>query len=479
MAGTAVSRPLGMLSSIVIARILGKVGFGEMGIIQGTVGMFGTFAGFGMGLTATKYVAEFRLNDPARAGRVIGLSSSLTWVASAIMALTLVLLAPWLCENTLAAPHLTNYLKAGSLILLFSGVNGAQMGTLSGFEAFKSIGYINSIAGIITVPLTVAGVWIFGLWGLVFGLAGTQAASCLMCFYAVRREAARHKVPISFRNCTDELPIAWNFSVPALLSGLVLSPVNWACIAMLVNRPGGYGEMGIYNAASQWRTMLFFLPSILMQAVLPVMSSARASLRGTGDFEDSLRFTQSAMIMVGFPVCTLVMAMAHWIMPAYGSDFSSGAGALVGAALATLIQCIGAAGGPAIESKGKMWLALAINLSYSGFFLAGALILVPISGASGLLFASALAYIAITIWTYTYIRCELPSGMFRRVIMSTCFAIVLAGICLLASQRFSYILAMPLILGAAVVSFQFLVDPKVRQAIFSFLQKGHLDVRTQ
>ena len=43
-------------------------------MIQSTVGMFGVFAGFGLGLTATKHVAEFRQSDPDRAGRIIGLS---------------------------------------------------------------------------------------------------------------------------------------------------------------------------------------------------------------------------------------------------------------------------------------------------------------------------------------------------------------------------------------------------------------------
>ena len=44
-------------------------------MIQSTVGMFGVFAGFGLGLTATKHVAEFRQSDPERDGLIIGLSA--------------------------------------------------------------------------------------------------------------------------------------------------------------------------------------------------------------------------------------------------------------------------------------------------------------------------------------------------------------------------------------------------------------------
>ena len=60
MAGLLISRGLLLIATVFVARILGKIVYGEFGMIQSTVGMFGVFAGFGMGLTATKHVAEFR-----------------------------------------------------------------------------------------------------------------------------------------------------------------------------------------------------------------------------------------------------------------------------------------------------------------------------------------------------------------------------------------------------------------------------------
>ena len=48
MAGAVISRGLMLIASIFVARMLGKTGFGELGMIQSTVGMFGVFAGFGL-----------------------------------------------------------------------------------------------------------------------------------------------------------------------------------------------------------------------------------------------------------------------------------------------------------------------------------------------------------------------------------------------------------------------------------------------
>ena len=74
VAAAVVSQGMRFLAFVIIARILGKTGFGELGMIQHTVSMFGIFTGLGLGLTATKHVAEFRSTDPSRAGRIMTLS---------------------------------------------------------------------------------------------------------------------------------------------------------------------------------------------------------------------------------------------------------------------------------------------------------------------------------------------------------------------------------------------------------------------
>ena len=113
LVGTVISQGLGLVASVITARLLGKVGFGELGMINSTVGMFGVFAGLGLGLTATKYVAEFRSKDPDRAGRILGLSELVAVVSGGTVSLILFALAPMLAERTLNAPHLVNELGLG------------------------------------------------------------------------------------------------------------------------------------------------------------------------------------------------------------------------------------------------------------------------------------------------------------------------------------------------------------------------------
>src|SRR5882672_5888251 len=75
LVGAVVSRGLTLASSVVAGRLLGTTGFGEVGMIQSTQGLFGVLAGAGLGLAATKYVAEFRSVDAAKAGRCVTLAT--------------------------------------------------------------------------------------------------------------------------------------------------------------------------------------------------------------------------------------------------------------------------------------------------------------------------------------------------------------------------------------------------------------------
>src|SRR5262249_23165607 len=77
LVGAVLARGSVLLASLLLARMLGKGQFGEFGMIQSTVGMFGVFAGFGMGVTLTKHIAEWRAKDPARIGRVMKLANLL------------------------------------------------------------------------------------------------------------------------------------------------------------------------------------------------------------------------------------------------------------------------------------------------------------------------------------------------------------------------------------------------------------------
>jgi O-antigen/teichoic acid export membrane protein len=91
---TIAGRSSGLVTSVVLSRMLGKEGFGEFSIIQNTILTMGVFAGFGTGLTATKHIAETFRTDQPRAGRILGMTTLSAIAFGCLMTLMLIAGAP-------------------------------------------------------------------------------------------------------------------------------------------------------------------------------------------------------------------------------------------------------------------------------------------------------------------------------------------------------------------------------------------------
>ncbi len=400
MAGAVISRGLMLAASVLVARMLGKMGFGELGMIRSTVGMFGIFAGFGLGLTATKHVAEFRRSDPDRAGRIIGLSGLFAMLTGGLMALGLFIFAPWLAEHTINAPHLSVVLRIGALILFINALNGAQTGALAGFEAFKTIAYVNLFVGLISFPILVCGAYFGGLTGAVWALAINLGVNWLLNHLALRKEVRRYSVPFTFRNCSREWSVLWKFSLPAVLAGSMGGPVYWACGAILVNQPDGYGEMGIFSAANQWYVMLLFLPSLLGQVVLPVLSERL----GQKEIKQSMKTLVLAIkmnLLIVAPLVLVASIASPYIMNLYGEGFRSGWPTLVVVLLTAGLLAVQTPVGQIIAASGKMWIGFAMNTGWALTFIVSTLLLIDF-GSFGLATARAVSYIVHATWTFGF-----------------------------------------------------------------------------
>lgn len=118
LAGAVFSRGFTLVSTIIVARILGQALYGELGMIRSTVNMFAIFAGFGLGMTATKHIAELYLNDKLKAGRILALSGVFAFITGVLVAAVIFFCAPWLAVHTINAPHLIAEIRIGALILL-------------------------------------------------------------------------------------------------------------------------------------------------------------------------------------------------------------------------------------------------------------------------------------------------------------------------------------------------------------------------
>ncbi|NLW50987.1 MAG: oligosaccharide flippase family protein [Candidatus Brocadiaceae bacterium] len=386
--GTGIAHVLGAMSSIVVARILGKTGFGELGMIRSTVGMFGVFAGLGLGLTATKYVAEFRDTDPTRAGRILGMSTVVAVGSGGFFCTLVFLLTPYLAAHAINAPHLVTELRIACLLLLFNALGGAQRGALAGFEAFGTVATLSLVQGLLSFPLMLVGAYYWDLRGAVIAVTGTAAMGWALNHAAVRVQARRKGVPLTYRHATREMQILWRFSVPAVMGGAMTAPATWGAHAILANQQGGYSELGLFAAASQFKGVLLLVAAPLGSVLLPMLCSREG--------EASDRFKRVNMVLTWalgvFPALVLI-ALPELVSLVFGPGYASlhfnRAVVVVTLAACVLMYKQGLA--RVLASRSLMWWGALSNAFWALLLIVGTLAMRS-WGATGLAAAYALAY---------------------------------------------------------------------------------------
>jgi O-antigen/teichoic acid export membrane protein len=390
--GTTLSKVCSTVSWIIVGRMLGKENFGELNMVQSTVGLFGAAAGLGMGMAATKYVAEYKKTDPDRAGRFIGLASATTWGASIVLSLILVAMAPWLARETLGAPHLTPYLVISSLLLLFSGIAGAQSGTLSGFESFKAIAAINVIVGILSFPMLLLGAVWGGVNGALWALIASAALNCFLNFVQVRRAATSQLVRIRYRGCLAESKVFWDFNLPGIVNAVISAAVVWALAAMLVRHSSSFGDLGIYNAVQRMKLIPENIAAMLLAPMIPILSDtfARSDMQG---FAKTLVFSYSIATLTIVPLALLQIAAPWLTLLPYGAQYKGGEPMVLWVMVATISYALLWPMGNILISMGRIWFALFVGSIHNVLSFGLAWWLIPKMGGAGLALATSVSFL--------------------------------------------------------------------------------------
>ena len=399
--GGVVSRGAVLLTSFFLARILGQTQFGEYGVVNSTAAMLSAVAGLGVGTTATKYVAELRNTDKARAGRIISLSSMVTWVSGSLYGVIFVVFASWLATKTLAAPHLATVLRISAISVALGVINGAQNCSLSGFEAFRVAASINVACGVGQSLLVLVGAYWGGLKGAVAGMAVSTLLTVTVSHGALRLEMRRFGIRNGWREAWSEWPVLVSFSLPAFLTTMIAGPVFWGCNALLANQPNGYNELGVFNAANQWYAAVAFLPGLLTTAALPVLSERY----GAKDSAGNARIMKGLMRLTAIVVIPLVMVLSLLsvvIMRGYGEAFEKGYLTLILSVAAAGAQCMTVPCWYVIMASSRMWVCFVMNCGWSAVLLIGTLCLIR-HGAVGVAGARLIAFVIHGCWMYAYV----------------------------------------------------------------------------
>jgi O-antigen/teichoic acid export membrane protein len=185
---------------------------------------------------------------------------------------------------------------------------------------------------------------------------------------AVRRALRTAGIPPQYRGALREWRVLFTYSLPAMLSNILLGAVLWGTSTILAHQPDGYREVGVFAAANQWRNGIVLITTAAGAALLPLFSdlhdngSARTLQRA---FWTS--FAVSAGACLAGAACVAIASPL--IMGAYGAEFANAYPILVLLAATAAFAGPLSVAGHAIAGAGRMWLSFALSVAWGGTLL--------------------------------------------------------------------------------------------------------------
>jgi O-antigen/teichoic acid export membrane protein len=383
------------LTNFVLARLLGKEVFGEFGMMQSTLLMLTSIAQVATGLTATKYVAEFRDVDKARAGRVLGLCCVFTFAMGAFATILLLISAPWVASHALKAEHLSFGLSVSSAFVLFSVMHGYQVGALAGLESYRSISLLGVALGCTHIVVCWFSALLYGLEGALGGLAISAIFRWATYSAVLNREITKQGIIVRRKEGIQERGILFKFALPAALSGLTATPAIWLGNAFLVREPGGYAEMGTYTALNNFRMMVLFFPVLLNGVASSILNNQRGQANSEA-YGTTYWFNLKATVISATVGAAAMSVLGEWALQAFGRDFvgNNVKPTILLMALSVILETASMALYQLISSQERMWLSLgAIAFPRDALFVGLAYYLTGKYAAVGLAAASVGAHL--------------------------------------------------------------------------------------
>lgn len=388
--GAVLSRVALLAGTIVCARILGPIPYGKLALLQNGVLTLGTFAGLGMAVTVTKHLSEMRTREPELASRLLGLTLLLSLASACVAAGLLALLRAPVAAGILHAPDVAPLLPVTAITLVFTVLAAVQSAALAGFEAFPSLAAANFASGIATAAFTVSGAALGELEGALLGAAAGGFFSAAVLAIAVRRSAYRFGFVLRFEPRREDLRLMIGASLPMLLAGVIPPAVTTLTGTMLARTQGGYAELGLFAAADQWRTAILFLPALMSQASLPILTDLYAG----GDLVSYRRLFQVNLLgtsAICLGAATVITLAGPAVMAIYGKAYAPHSDVLMYCCAGAALAGIAGVAAQVLTSSGRYWLGFQLNLVWAIVLLAFGY-LSRADGALGLARAYCLSY---------------------------------------------------------------------------------------
>ena len=319
---TLIERGLGFLANFLAARIGGAGVFGAYSLALTTANNIASYAGGGIGSTATRFSGEHTKGTEAY-GTLVRSLAIISCVSALLATLLLTAGAGPLARVLLHNPQLTNLLRwaalsAGAMVLL-----ECCRGLFIGQREFPSLFLLSALAGIglvIGVPMAAR----ISPTAMVMAQASSVLLAVTVCgILALQRLPRSKKGAASGDGMGHMVRQIWHFGVMQLAGIIGLNAAGWWVASLVARADTTLVEMGLFAAANQFRNMAAMAPGLFTQSSYGML--AERSDDGAPVHEHVLTLCSFGAGFSSVAIAGFIILVLPWLLPrTYGASFQLG-----------------------------------------------------------------------------------------------------------------------------------------------------------
>lgn len=383
LVGNIFPRIFVILSLMFVSRLLGEEQYGEFSLLRSTIDNLTIFALFGLGNTATKYIAQYKDGDEHMMRKTYLVTTLFSFFLTFVLILIIAFASPLVAEK-MDAPQLEPYLVFCIGALFFASINGLQRGVINGLEEFKALAK-NTIIGILvqSIGLLVL-TYFYGIYGGIAALTIGWLIQYVLNFRVIRRKLKTDWIMDYLKELrAKDFKILYSFSLPNALAALAASAAMLYSKYWIKGDTGSFVDNGLIDVGEQWMFILFIIPAAVGQVALPILSNALYSgKKGAKKDYWKLLLTNMLLGSGALVVAALILSpFAGFILSFYANGAYTQTTVFVLFLFTAVFRSVCTIAGQAILSRGITWLSLVFNMIWATLFLS--LLYLPFFEAEG------------------------------------------------------------------------------------------------
>ncbi|WP_040401137.1 lipopolysaccharide biosynthesis protein [Amorphus coralli] len=387
-----VQRVLGMVTTIILARILGASGYGVYGVVSATsTSIYGlSRLGIDAALHVTTAEGYSGTEGRRRMEELLGAGLVLLALGGALGGLACLAISETIADHLFDRPDLEIWIRIAGVAVVLQSLSQFCYATLAGLHRFAEYALVMLASAVMNLIAISLGALIADVGGAVGGLIAAQAATTLGLTLATRHSLGREALSLSFAQLARRAATLMKFGVPYYVAGTIAIPGAYVAQGLVV-RHAGLEAAGYLRVVIAITTIVSFVPTSAAAAMISMFARTRTQSAEEFACRIMLNFRLIFVFAVTTAIC--LAAALPWLVPVvFGRDFGAAIGpASIGLLTAVLASCYGIVTNALLSSR-RVFSMGTLSLFQASLFILLAVLLIPDLGLTGFLLAELAGY---------------------------------------------------------------------------------------